>query len=80
MSSTHVPGNAGQYFSVLNCASLYGLSLPAPPRCHGRHPDQPQANRCERRDPAADVRAMGQAQPVSDTHRRAANGPGIADA
>jgi hypothetical protein len=26
-SDPNVPGNAGQYFSVLNCASLYGLSL-----------------------------------------------------
>ena len=26
-SDPNVPGNAGQYFGVLNCASLYGLSL-----------------------------------------------------
>jgi len=26
-SDPNVPGNAGQYLSVLNCASLYGLSL-----------------------------------------------------
>jgi hypothetical protein len=26
-SDPNVPGNAGQYFSVLNCASLNGLSL-----------------------------------------------------